>query len=37
MAEASGLIFPLGQQVLEIACKQLAVWAYGRIDRSSLT
>jgi diguanylate cyclase (GGDEF)-like protein/PAS domain S-box-containing protein len=28
MAEASGLIFPLGQQVLEIACKQLAVWAY---------
>jgi EAL domain-containing protein (putative c-di-GMP-specific phosphodiesterase class I) len=28
MAEALGLIFPLGQQVLEIACKQLAVWAY---------
>ncbi|MBS1161682.1 MAG: sensor-containing diguanylate cyclase/phosphodiesterase [Proteobacteria bacterium] len=27
LAEQSGLILPLGQQVLEIACSQLAAWA----------
>jgi EAL domain-containing protein (putative c-di-GMP-specific phosphodiesterase class I) len=26
LAEASGLILPLGQQVLEMACRQLAAW-----------
>ncbi|VVO51841.1 EAL domain-containing protein [Pseudomonas fluorescens] len=33
LAEASGLIIPLGQQVLRMACQQLAVWA----DRSGFS
>lgn len=33
LAEASGLILPLGQQALEIACQQLAAWA----DRSEFS
>jgi diguanylate cyclase (GGDEF)-like protein/PAS domain S-box-containing protein len=33
LAEASGLILPLGQQALEIACQQLAAWA----DRSGFS
>jgi diguanylate cyclase (GGDEF)-like protein/PAS domain S-box-containing protein len=36
VAETSGLILPLGQWVLESACKQLAAWA-SRPQRSHLT
>ena len=36
VAEASGLILPLGQWVLKSACKQLAAWA-SRPQRSHLT